>query len=214
MTLEKTRLLTKMPLFAAGETGYHVCRIPGLVVTQRGVVLASAEARRGSGGVYDDIDLLIRRSSDGGKTWDAPQLLASNVPYGPGPMPNLSMICDRTDGSVHAVYCYDYARVFYVRSRDDGKTFSPPVEITASVAEYRKGLPVGNGRNRAGARHSIAERSVRDSHLVLRRQRNRNGCRQTRSPAVDGWRDLQRRPWKILALRRRRCEQRQVLRQS
>ena len=45
-------------------------------------------------------------------------------------------IADR-DGTVHFLFCLEYARCFYLRSDDDGQTFSPPVEITATFDKFR-----------------------------------------------------------------------------
>ncbi len=134
-------MLDTLPLFAARTLGYHTFRIPGLLVTARGVVLATTEARKGGGGDYDDIDLLLRRSLDGGRTWEAPTMLADHADYGPGPMNNCSIIGDARDGAVHVVNCYDYARVFYRRSDDDGATFSAPVEITKTLEAFRPEYP-------------------------------------------------------------------------
>ncbi len=38
---------------------------------------------------------------------------------------------------MHALFCHDYARAFYMRSADDGETFGPPVEITPAFGAYR-----------------------------------------------------------------------------
>jgi hypothetical protein len=62
-------------LFEAGKGGHKLYRIPGLVVTARGTVLAYCEARRHTGLDWDDIEILLRRSTDGGKTWSEPQAL-------------------------------------------------------------------------------------------------------------------------------------------
>src|SRR5476651_748867 len=48
---------------------YVTCRIPGLVVTPKGAILAYCEARASVRGDWDDEDILIRRSTDGGRTW-------------------------------------------------------------------------------------------------------------------------------------------------
>jgi len=41
------------------------------------------------------------------------------------------------DGSVHFLFCREYMRVFYMRSDDDGQTFSSPVDITSAFEKYR-----------------------------------------------------------------------------
>ncbi|HUU58678.1 MAG TPA: sialidase family protein, partial [Phycisphaerae bacterium] len=55
-------MLTKTHLFEARTQGYHTYRIPGLLATGGGVVLATCEARPGGGGDYDDNDILLRRT--------------------------------------------------------------------------------------------------------------------------------------------------------
>ena len=42
---------------------------------------------------------------------------------------------------MHVLYCHDYARVFYLRSDDDGATFSPVVEITSVFEAFRRDYP-------------------------------------------------------------------------
>jgi sialidase-1 len=139
-------------LFTAQEGGYALYRIPGLVVTRRGSVIAYAEARRHTGSDWDDIDLVLRRSTDGGKTFDAPRTLA-RVPGAVERNPvaierkqgqpewrtynNPAAIATR-DGLVHLLFCVEYMRVFYTCSEDDGRTFSTPVEITAALEPLRK----------------------------------------------------------------------------
>src|SRR5437867_7184522 len=67
-------LLERMEVFEAGKDGYALYRIPGLIVTRKGTVLACCEARR-SGSDWSAIDLMVRRSTDGGKTWGPRQKL-------------------------------------------------------------------------------------------------------------------------------------------
>jgi sialidase-1 len=105
------------------------------------VILATVEARRGSGGDWDGNDVLLRRSQDGGITWQEPQKVASCDDYGPGPISNFVMIADRSDKSVHAIYCHNYERLFYMRSHDDGASFSAPREITESMEHFRNAYP-------------------------------------------------------------------------
>ena len=58
--------------------GKDVHRIPSLAVSRSGVVLAFADLRKGSRADWaHDIDIVLRRSRDGGKTWEPTQVLAS-----------------------------------------------------------------------------------------------------------------------------------------
>src|SRR5437868_3487065 len=69
-------LLEKIDLFEAGTDGYALYRIPCMVVSKQGTVLAWCEARRTAGGDWGTIDIMLRRSTDGGKTWDARRKVA------------------------------------------------------------------------------------------------------------------------------------------
>jgi sialidase-1 len=150
--------LQKSDLFATGEGGYKLYRIPGVVVTASGTVLAYCEARKNSGLDWDDIEIFLRRSTDAGESWSEPQPLphpegklernpaalanaelakrAGVPPQGQIAFNNPVAIADRA-GAVHFLYCVDYYRCFYLRSDDDGTTFSKPVEITSAVARSR-----------------------------------------------------------------------------
>src|SRR2546426_12678212 len=68
--------LDKLDLFQSGQEGYALYRIPGLIVTAKGTVLAYCEARRTGKSDWDTIDIYLRRSTDGGKNWSARQKLA------------------------------------------------------------------------------------------------------------------------------------------
>jgi sialidase-1 len=151
--------LEKTDLFAAGEGGYKLYRIPGLVVTARGTVLAYCEARKYTGLDWDDIEILLRRSTDGGASWSEPRAMPhpeGKLERNPAALANGELarraavpqgsqiafnnpvaIADRA-GAVHFLYCVDYYRCFYLRSGDDGATFSKPLEITPALARSRK----------------------------------------------------------------------------
>ena len=118
--------LETVDLFEARKGGYHTYRIPGVVVTRTGSVLAFCEARQDGTGDWVNIDILLRRSTDNGKTWSPPTVMGD---AGKLPAQNPAAIVDR-EGTIHFLNCVNYARAFYRRSTDDGLTFSEPVEIT------------------------------------------------------------------------------------
>ena len=144
--------LDKVDLFEAGKDGYALYRIPGIVVTKKGTVLAYCEARKNAGGDWGHIDLLFRRSSDGGKTWEPRQhVVQFDGKFERNPVAvkqklgkegeitlnNPVAIADLKTGDVHFLVCVEYGRCFYLRSSDDGKTFTKPTEITSTFDKFR-----------------------------------------------------------------------------
>ncbi|MBL9133815.1 MAG: exo-alpha-sialidase, partial [Verrucomicrobiaceae bacterium] len=113
--------IDKQDLFKAGEDpAYNIYHIPGIVVTAKGTVLAWCEARKG-GGDWSDIRILLRRSTDDGKTWSAPQSIADvpgpkqknpfalrlkNVDTTQVTYNNPVLIADK-DGTVHMLFCLE-----------------------------------------------------------------------------------------------------------
>ena len=134
-------MIDRTNLFEARCGGYWNYRIPGILCTKSGVAVVTAEARRGTGGDWDGSDALLRRSLDGGLSWEAPQILVSGEQYGPGPLNNIVLISDVVDGTVHVLFCHNYARMFYTRSHDDCATFTKPSEITEALLPFRDSYP-------------------------------------------------------------------------
>jgi sialidase-1 len=138
-------------LFEGDTGGYKLYRIPGIIVTQKATILAYTEARRTGSGDWDSIDILMRRSTDAGKTF-SPQRVIAHAPGRIERNPvaierkqsrpdditynNPVAIADR-NGAVHFLFCVEYMRAFYMRSDDDGKTFSTSVEITSAFDAFR-----------------------------------------------------------------------------
>lgn len=144
----------RIDLFSGGD-GYAVCRIPGLIVTAKGTLLAYCEARKSDRGDWGATDILLRRSTDGGATWSPPAKLPGvDGPVAKNPAAvkqklgkdgeilytNPVAIADR-DGTVHFTFCVEYARCFYTRSEDDGRSFAKPREITAAFDAFRHEYP-------------------------------------------------------------------------
>ncbi len=146
-------------IFVAGTDGYHTYRIPSLIVTRKGTVLAFCEGRKRSASDTGDIDLLLKRSLDGGKTWTPPQVVwddGGNTCGNPCPVVDektglIFLLLTRNAGdlSEEKITAKQGERTVWVSgSKDDGMTWSSPVNITASTKDpswgwYATGPGVG-----------------------------------------------------------------------
>jgi sialidase-1 len=119
-------------LFHSGEASYFCFRIPALVNAGRDTVLAFAEARRTNCEDWDEIDLVVKRSEDGGRTWSDLRLLFHD---GKRSVNQPAPVYDRQTGVVWLVFCKDNQQVFVTRSRDQGATWSDPQEITEATKD-------------------------------------------------------------------------------
>jgi len=129
--------LERFDVFQNGEDGFHTIRIPALVVTPAGSVLAFAEGRKDSYADDGAVALVMRRSEDGGETWSPIRIVHDFAANTDAPITtgNPCPIVDRETGSVVLLFARDNERAYCTRSHDDGNTWSEPIEITATFDE-------------------------------------------------------------------------------
>lgn len=123
----------KTPLFESGN-GWPCYRIPGIIVTARGTLIAYCETRT-EGSDWATRGVAARRSVDGGQTWEPMQQL---VQHETATINNPVMIADE-NGTVHLLWVMDYLKLHYQYSTDDGLTFSP-VRVVDVFEGYRAEL--------------------------------------------------------------------------
>jgi sialidase-1 len=122
--------------FVSGTEGYEAFRIPAVVRTGDTTVLAFAEGRRDSLEDYGDIDVVVRRSLDGGCSWGPLEVVAD---AGPDTIGNPAPVVDPATGRVTLLTCGNPGdaltprRVYAQASDDAGRTWSAPRDITAQV---------------------------------------------------------------------------------
>ncbi len=133
-------------IFQKGQDGYACFRIPAIVKSKNGTLLAFAEARKNSCSDTGNIDLVLKRSEDGGKTWSSTITIwddGDNVCGNPAP------VVDQETGRILLVSCWnlgedhekeiidktskDSRRIYVLYSDNDGKSWSIPKDITSSV---------------------------------------------------------------------------------
>lgn len=124
---------TLLDVFESGKDGYHTYRIPALVVTEKGTLLAFCEGRKTSRADHGDVDLMLRRSEDNGKTWQRMQLVHEEGDTAKITIGNPCPVVDRTTGTIWLPFNRDNDDVFVTFSNDDGLTWAEPRKITSEV---------------------------------------------------------------------------------
>jgi sialidase-1 len=138
-----------LALFTAGRDGYKSYRIPVLLATPAGALIAICEGRKNGSGDSGDIDLLLKRSEDGGATWSKQQIIWDDSTNTCG---NPCAVVDKVTGTIWLFMTHNGGNlreeaivknkmssdesgrtVWVCKSGDDGKTWSVPLNITGAV---------------------------------------------------------------------------------
>ena len=134
-------------VYVSGTEGYKSFRIPAIIRVPNGDLLAFSEGRVNGAGDFGNIKVVLKRSSDDGKTWSALQIVASNDSLQAG---NPAPVVDLTDprfpkGRIFLFYNtgngheaelrkgHGHRDVLFKTSIDNGKTWSQPTDITLEV---------------------------------------------------------------------------------
>ncbi|MBS1920484.1 MAG: exo-alpha-sialidase [Bacteroidetes bacterium] len=139
-------------VFISGDEGYKSFRIPSIIKASNGDLLAFCEGRVNGAGDFGHVNIVMKRSTDNGKTWSKLQIVAENGDLQAG---NAAPVVDQTDpgypnGRIFLFYNTGnnhegevrkgngLREVWYKTSSDNGNTWSNAVNITLQVHRPRQ----------------------------------------------------------------------------
>ena len=152
----KRQYFSEIDLFNNGSDGYACFRIPAIVTSPNGDLLAFAEGRVNGCSDFGDVDIVLRRSKNNGASWEQIEILIDQDRLQAGnPAPVVDMMDpDYPNGRIFLFYNtgdnHEYEvrsgkgirEVWFITSTDNGHSWSPPTNITAQV--HRPNYPQKN----------------------------------------------------------------------
>jgi sialidase-1 len=164
LTIAGLRIAAAEPVFSdvfvPASDGYKSIRIPAVIVTNTGTILAFAEGRAASTDQAHN-KIIQKSSSDGGATWSAVRLVAVD---GDNSLNNPTAVVERQSGRVFLMYQRipahlkehskniatgydgpDIYRNFLTGSDDDGKSWSTPLDVTAGTKHATGATTIASG---------------------------------------------------------------------
>lgn len=159
----------RTPVFCGGDYGSKFYRIPAIVTAVDGTLVAVADKRvESNADLPGVIDIVARRSSDGGRTWGEYITVAAHDSI--GGCGDAALVVDRTTGDILAIYSHGNglwqdspARITVIRSHDNGLTWgdtlninpqilttdpdgTQPLKLTSAFATSGRALQLADGR--------------------------------------------------------------------
>jgi sialidase-1 len=147
-------------VFTSGQEGYASIRIPAVLVTKQGAVLAFAEGRQWPKDQAEN-DIIAKRSIDGGRTWSPLQVIHED---GANSLNNPTVVQEQESGRIFLMYQRipghlkehsveiatgvdgpDVYRNLLVESDDDGETWSKPQDVTATSKRRERATTIASG---------------------------------------------------------------------
>ncbi len=134
----------RKPLFNMNDYGSKYWRIPALTVAQDGSLVAVVDKRGNAlGDLPNTISLMSVKSTDSGKTWSEPVVVAEGNASTGKTYGDAALVTDKNTGNIICMYVGDRgffastpsnrAVIYYSVSKDHGKTWSAPKEINSQI---------------------------------------------------------------------------------
>jgi sialidase-1 len=147
-------------VFTSGQEGYPSMRIPSVIVTKTGSVLAFAEGRKKATDQAEN-DIVMKRSTDGGRKWSPLRVLHDD---GANSLNNPTVVQEQKSGRIFLWYQRIPAhlrekdpkvatglegeniyRNFILTSDDDGVTWAPPLDVTKTTKRPERATTIASG---------------------------------------------------------------------
>lgn len=145
----------------SGDDGVESYRIPGLVTTNAGTLLGVYDVRHNnSADLQEYVEIGLSRSTDGGQTWEKMRIPMSFGEYGGLPKAqngcgDPAILVDKQTGTIWIVAAWTHgmgwnrawtnsmpgmdkehtAQLVMVKSEDDGRTWSEPINVTEQMKD-------------------------------------------------------------------------------
>jgi len=146
----------EVAVFTSGTEGHKSYRIPAIIALKNKEILAFAEGRVNNSGDFGDINIVMKRSADKGRTWSPVKVLVNYASLQAGnPAPVVDMLdAEHPQGVVYLFYNTGnnhegevrkgngLREVWYIKSTDQGKSWSDAVNITLQA--HRPFQPTAN----------------------------------------------------------------------
>ena len=145
----------------AGDDGVAAYRIPGLATSNKGTLLGVYDVRHNNSADFQEyVEIGLSRSTDGGQTWEKMRIPMSfgeheGLPKAQNGVGDPAILVDKKTGTIWIIAAWTHgmgngrawwnsqpgmdmhhtAQLMLVKSDDDGKTWSEPINITEQVKD-------------------------------------------------------------------------------